>query len=243
VICGTVNKRIHSYFSLTNNRRNQIKKRILFGMLFFALFSISCSDNATEPNDNLSFSIAMDNTLPKIANSDIVLTNVKILIRDLKLKALSGEDTSNVRTGVFVATLNMDGTVTEIALSDLPVGNYESSKFEIHKLEPTETPPDPDFAEDSSRYSVIVEGTYLENEFIYKSKKPAHQHVKFDEPIELVDGGVLNITLVVNPNEWFVKNGETLDPTDIKNEHVIDNLIKDSFNRAFKDQNLDGQPD
>jgi hypothetical protein len=66
-------------------------------------------------------------------DGEIALTNVKILIRDLKLKALSGEDTSNVRTGVFVVALNMDGTLTEITLSDLPAGSYESSKYEIHK--------------------------------------------------------------------------------------------------------------
>ena len=218
-------------------------KRILIGMLFLALLSISCSDNATEPNDNFSFSIAMENALPKIGTSDIVLTNVKILVRDLKLKALTGEDSCNVRTGVFMATLNMDGTVTEIALSDLPTGIYESTKFEIHKLEDSETPPDPDFSDDSTRYSVVVEGTYLGNEFFYKSRKSTHQRIKFDEPIEVVDGEVLNVTLVVNPNDWFVKNGETLDPTDGKNENDIDNLIMESFNKAFRDRNRDGQPD
>lgn len=220
-----------------------MKKRILVGMLFFALFSISCSENSTEPNDNFSFSIAMDNALLKIGTSDIVLTNVKILVRDLKLKAHTGVDSCNIRTGVFVATLNMDGTVTEIALSDIPTGTYESSKFEIHKLEDSETPPDPDFSDDSTRYSVVVEGTYLGNEFIYKSRKSTHQRIKFDEPIEVIDGEVLNVTLVVNPNNWFFENGETLDPTDSKNESEIDNLIMESFNKAFRDRNRDGQPD
>ena len=224
-----------------------MKKRIVLGILLLALVSISCDDGVTDTNsDNLSFSMAMDNTLPKSMATDVAITSVKILIRDLKLKALTGEDTSNVRTGVFVATLNMDGTVTEIALSDLPAGSYESSKFEIHKLEASETSPDPDFSDgdnDSSRYSVIAEGTYLGATFTYKSKKSAHQHVKFDEPIELVDGSELNVTLVVNPYSWFIKNGIPLDPTDPKNENDIDNLIKDSFTRAFRDRNRDGQPD
>lgn len=224
-----------------------MEKKVLIGMLFLMLFSVACSDSATESNtDNLSFNIAMDNTLPKIGTNDIVLTKVKILIRDLKLKVISGVDSCNVRTGVFVVTLNMDGTVTEIALADVPAGTYKSAKFEIHKLEDSETPPDPDFFEannDSSRYSIIVEGTYLENNFIYKSRKSVHQRTEFDEPIEIVDGSVTNITLVVNPNDWFLKDGESLDPTDLRNESDIDNLIKDSFKRAFRDRNRDGQPD
>lgn len=205
---------------------------------------IACNDITMQPSrDNLSVSMAMDNTLQKISSSDIILTNVKILIRDLKLKNQTVEDTSNVRTGVFVVTLNMNGALNEIALSDLPSGIYESAKFEIHKLDQTETPHDPDFIEDSLRYSVIVEGTYLDNEFIYKSKKSAHQHIKFEEPIELVSGENLNITLVVNPNDWFVKNGKILDPTDRKNENDIDNLIMKSFKKGFRDQNRDGQAD
>jgi len=221
-----------------------MRKRILIGLLCFTLCAIACNDiTMQQSRENFSVSIAMDNTISKIATSDLVLTKVKILIRDLKLNAHFGEDTSNVQTGVFVATLNLNGVLNEIALSDLPSGTYESAKFEIHKLEKAETSPDPDFSEDSFRYSVIVEGTYLENEFIYKSKKSAHQHIKFDEPIELVDGDNLNITLVVNPNDWFIKKGKTLDPTNGKNENDIDKLIMKSFKKAFRDQNRDGQPD
>ena len=223
-----------------------MEKRILVGVLFLALFTIACESITEFSRNNISFGISTDNSLSKIASSDIALTKVKILIRDLKLKALLDDDSSNVQTGEFVVTLNLDGTVTDFALSELPAGMYESLKFEIHKLEPSETPPDPDFSDsenESLRYSVIVEGTYLGTDFIYKSKKSAHQHIKLDEPVELVDGGVLNVTLVVNPYSWFAKKGKTLDPTDRKNEHTIDNLIKDSFNRAFRDQNRDGKPD
>jgi hypothetical protein len=34
-----------------------------------------------------------------------------------------------------------------------------------------------------------------------------------------------------------------MDPTDSKNENDIDNLIKTSFHKAFRDRNRDGQPD
>jgi len=221
-----------------------MKINILFGILFVAIFTFSCSENVTETRiDNLSFSMALDNSLPKNLESDIALTEVKILVRDLKLKALSREDSSNVRSGVFMAALNMLGGITEVAVSNLPAGSYESAKFEIHKLESTDTPPDAEFVDSSASYSVIVKGTYLGNYFIYKSKKSAHQHVKFDEPIVLREGSEVNITLVVNPNNWFVKNGTTLDPTDSKNENDIDNLIKDSFQKCFRDRNRDGQPD
>mgnify|MGYP001428867996 CR=1 FL=1 len=214
---------------------------IIILSLFFA---VACSENSTETQtDNFSFSFAVDNSLPKSAANDISLTSVKILVRDLKLKYLASEDTSNVRTGIFVVDLNIDGEVTEVSRLNISQGTYESAKFEIHKLEPTEELPDSDFVGDKSSYSVIVKGTYQGTEFVYKSQKSAHQHVKFDEPIEITDGDELNVSLVVDPNSWFQKDGQTLNPMDVQNENDIDNIIKDSFIRAFRDRNRDGMPD
>ena len=48
------------------------------------------------------------------------------------------------------------------------------------------------------------------------------------------------MTITVEPLSWFIKNGTVLNPNDEANENDIDNNIKDSFNKAFRDNNHDG---
>jgi hypothetical protein len=119
-------------------------------------------------------------------------------------------------------------------------------KFRIHKPEDLEPIPDPDFRDGESgqlRYSVIVRGSYNGVSFVYRSREGASQETRLNSPITVTDDRTVNVTLVVNPQGWFERNGQALDPSDPANVSLIDNAIKDSFSRAFKDDNKDGQPD
>jgi hypothetical protein len=89
----------------------------------------------------------------------------------------------------------------------------------------------------------VVKGTIDGNSFVYKSKKSAHQHIRFEPPLEVIDNTNTNLTITVDPNTWFYKDGMFLDPNDPANENDIDNNIKDSFNRCFKDNDHDGDDD
>lgn len=218
------------------------KLKVLLIVLIAVLLS-ACSENSTEPDtSNFSVSFGVDNTLPKLNVESIELTSVKILIRSLKLNA-AGEDTINVRTEPFVVELDLSGDVHEVAKANIPDQSYDKIKFEIHKPDSGETPPDPDFTDDTNRYSVVVNGFMDGVEFTYKSMKSVHQIVHLDDPVGLDENGILNVTLVVSPIDWFMKGGEFLDPTNSRDAKEIDDLMKDSFNRAFRDNNMDGMPD
>ena len=52
-----------------------------------------------------------------------------------------------------------------------------------------------------------------------------------------------NITVLVNPSLWFMNGGNILDPSNSGNENIIDDNIKNSFKRGFRDDNKDGRPD
>jgi hypothetical protein len=132
----------------------------------------------------------------------------------------------------------VDGTATNFALANVPAGFYEEVEFKIHKVEASETPPDPEFKDgdaDSLRYSVIVKGNYNSAAFVYKSKKSANQEIEFENPIEILENGVANLSIPVDPNNWFYKEGILLDPSDAANENDIDNNIKESFGNAYED--------
>jgi hypothetical protein len=44
-------------------------------------------------------------------------------------------------------------------------------------------------------------------------------------------------------NSWFYKGTVVLDPNNTVNKNDIDNNIKDSFKKAFRDSNKDGIAD
>lgn len=219
---------------------------LILRVLLLALITLSvmsCSENSTEPESaNFSVSFGIDRTLQKQNLEGVEIKHVKILVRSLKLTTGQGDD-SNIKTDPFVVELDPNGNVNTVAVANMANNSYDKIKFEIHKLDSLATPPDPDFKDESGRYSVIVEGVYEGLDFTYRSNKSAKQIIQLDDPVSLEKDGILNVTLMVNPYAWFIKKGENLDPTQEGNENDIDNMIKDSIKRAFRDNNRDGIPD
>jgi hypothetical protein len=203
----------------------------------------------------VSLSFSTPGLVQKITDDTITLDTVKILLRDVKLKyeTESENDISNddddevlVKVGPFVVYLNLNGVTTDFAVSNIPAGTYNEVKFKIHKIEASDSPPDPEFEEgddNSLRYSVIVKGIYNSIPFVYKSRKSAHQKIDFENPLVVESNTFTNLTITVDPSKWFVKDNMILDPTDPANENDIDNNIKDSFKQCFKDDDHNGDND
>jgi hypothetical protein len=208
-----------------------------------------CNNSTTvvPPTDNLSFSGMSSMDSVGDSQNIFILDTVKILIKDIKLDyANSAEDSADFKVGPFVLFLNLSSSVNIISSSMIPTGDYKKIKFEIHKLNENETPPDPEFADVNGRYSVIIKGWYLGNYFIYKSTKSAHQKLQFPNNIPISFGNVSNVTLIVKPYIWFLKNGTWLNPFISANSNDIDNNIKDNINhnfKAFRDNDRNGLPD
>jgi hypothetical protein len=160
--------------------------------------------------------------------------------------ASSSEDSSDFKIGPFVIFLNLSSSINTISSAIIPVGLYERVKFEVHKLNDNEAVPDPEFADANGRYSVIVKGFYLGNYFVYRSTKSAHQILNFPNTLPITAAYLSNITMIVKPYIWFIKNGAYLDPREPANSNDIDNNIKDNINhnfKAFKDDDRNGIPD
>jgi hypothetical protein len=210
------------------------------------LFTFTACDTSENTNGTVSLSFSKSTTLLKTTDSAIELDTIKILIRDIKIKSKSGTDSTNIKVGPFVVKLNLLGTTTDFAISGIPANSYDRIKFEIHKIEASETLSDPEFREgtdESLRYSVIVKGKYNTVPFIYKSRKSAKQDLHLETPVTVDENGVANLTITVDPFTWFVDGTNTLDPTNPANENDIDNKIKESFKKAFRDNNHDGNED
>lgn len=210
------------------------------------LFAFISCDTLEENQARVTLTFADGTALPKSTVEGLELDTVKILLRDIKLRNQNGMDSLNIKVGPFIVYLNLAGTTTDFAIGEIPPGSFDRIKFEIHKIEASQTVADSEFKEgtdESLRYSVIVKGKYNTVPFVYKSRKSAHQDLKLTEPVTVDQGGVANLTIIVDPNTWFVKNNTVLNPADAANENDIDNNIKDSFKQAFKDNNHDGHKD
>jgi len=220
-------------------------------MLSFLFFLLQGCDTTETTGGNVSLSFSPGPSVQKV-NADIKLTEVKILLRDIKLEKESdgeseGDDETEceeVKVGPFVVSLNLNGATTDFVVNNIPAGIYDELKFEIHKLEASETSPDPEFkdGDDSSlRYSVIAKGIFNSNPFVYKSKKSTHQELEFENMLIVEDNTSTNLTITVDPYTWFYKEGVLLDPTDLANDDEIDHNIEHSFKKAFEDNDHDGE--
>jgi hypothetical protein len=215
------------------------------GLLFMTL--AGCGDTGVSvPSDNSQLSLSVKSETGGMDNSSaIVITEAKALIAEIELeKEPSGEKELHIRDP-FVIHFNPDGSIKEMGTKEIPNGSYSKIKFQIHKPEDTETPPDPEFKEGASgnlRYSFIIKGTYNGNSFVFKSRKSANLVINFDGVIS-INGTGINITILYEMLKWFKNGSSEVDPRNPEFENLIDDNIKTSFKLAFKDDDKNGQPD
>jgi hypothetical protein len=226
--------------------KKQIKLLIpLFAAVLMLVYNGCDKVQDVAVTDNLDMS-AMATTDSTDNIGTLVITSVKMIIKDIKLNVANSSDSSNFTVGMRVLYLDLNSSVNILSTGFIPAGTYDKVMFRIHKLEGNETPPDPEFVDPNGRYSLIVKGTFNGINFVYKSDKSAHQKLTFQSHLQTSLSGKSNITLCVKPYIWFISNGVYLDPMDINNRNDIDNNIKANINNNFKifvDNDRNGQPD
>lgn len=217
-------------------------------ILLFLTVMGGCSEdsiigNNSNTSDNVSLSIKADNGA--VNPFAIVITEAKALINEVEVEQEPSGIEQHIRISPFVVYFNMNGALITVTSGSIPSGSYNKIKFQIHKPEDNETPPDPEFKEGPSgnqRFSFIIKGTYNGNSFVYKSRKSANLVVTFPVSINFQQMQ-RNITILINPSFWFKNGSVEIDPRDPDNENIIDDNLKNSFRSAFKDDNKDGLPD
>ncbi len=207
----------------------------------------SCTDLLTNPdaNNNLTLGYALSKETPENPENILTFDTVKILFKDFKL--ISGLGNSEyLDSGVFVIYFKPNN-VNTIESKQINPDSYNRFMFEIHKANPGENVTDPDFWNYmGNSYSVVVKGSFNQNRFVYRSSETANLTLNFPKVINLQKSERTNVTLLIKPYIWFLRNNEYMDPSDPANAIDIDNNIKNNNGEnfsAFKDNNKDGIPD
>ena len=247
----------HLISSTRNEREISVNKGrgiLLIGIVLgiFLVFAGCGEDSSTNPtgsgnpiggSDNTSMSVKADNNIGDA--SSISITEAKALITEAELETEPSGSSQHIRIAPFVIYFNTGGVLVTVTTGNLPSGTFNKIKFKIHKPEYSEPIPDPEFRDGPSgnqRYSFIIKGTYNGSSFVYKSRKSASLVINLPAPIS-TGSNSRNITVLVNPSLWFTSGGNFIDPRNSGNENIIDDNLKNSFKRAFKDDNKDGLPD
>ena len=232
-------------------KSNKLLKKIA-GPVFVLIAALlaGCSNDPVSPTansinsgGNLTLSIISDETVTDA--NEIVITEAKCLIGEVELETEPSSESIHLQISPFAVNLNSLNTTQLVASVNIPEGTYNKIKFQIHKPEDNETPPDPEFKtgeSGSQRFSVIVKGIYNGNSFVYKSRKTANVVFPLNNSLVMQQGS-RNLTMIVNPSLWFHNGSSILDPGESSNENQIDDNIKSSFRRIIRDDNRDGQPD
>lgn len=241
--------------------KSTLQKWLLFAPLsLLILFSGCDSTGADGEQTSLSLSFVAKNALSPAKNissavesNHVTITEAKMLVRRIEFKSDLeddgvADDSLDFQTDPLVVELNLNGSINEVAVSDIQTGSYDEIEFDVHKPEDNETPPDPDFKIGDSgdeRFSVIIRGTFNGQNFVYRSNENMEQELELNTPLVISeDTENLNVTLTVDLSQWFVdENGNELDPTNPDNENAIDESIERSFENIFEDNDRDGEDD
>lgn len=193
----------------------------------------------------LSVNVKSDDNASDNPADVIVVTEAKALITDIQYERERDGLNQLHHTGPYVVNLALDGSLKEIMKGYIVRDIYTKAKFQVHKAEDGQQISDPEFIEgtgENQRYSFIIKGTYNGTPFTYKSKRSMDIVINFNKSSN-VKNKTHNFTMLFNKTGWFTNGSAVLNPNLSQNADIIDNNIKNSFKKAFLDDNKDGAAD
>lgn len=197
-----------------------------------------------------------------VGTHQLVIDTATVVLKHLKLDGTSAtpcaeseseteggsDDCAEVELGPLVANLPLDDAVQTATVLQVPAGTYESMNFLLHRLSGN-SGADASFAQqhpELANRSVRVVGSYDGQPFVYTGTASQAVETEFSPPI-VVDTDGMNVTLAVNPVDWFRDaQGNLIDPATANpgqpNEQLVTTNIKRSF-RALHDDDRDAVED
>ncbi len=214
---------------------------VLLGTMFQGCSDSSNTVSSTSQTDNISMSVKFNDAALDNPDAAIQITEAKALVSELEIETSDGSSSHEIKLTPFVVNFDITGGMKDVLSAYIPSKTYKKIKFQIHKPEDNETPPDPEFST-GGRFSFIIKGTYNGNSFVFKSRKTVNIVLTMNNAIN-ISTTKLNLTMIINKLQWFLQNGGEIDPRNPSNEDTIDDNIRNSFKNVFKDDDRNGIPD
>ncbi len=218
--------------------------------IFLTALVIGCNSSPTGPIPDNSLNMQNAANLGLKGNGPldfISIKNAQVILKKVELlpspaMRSTGEDQPiGVLNSPELVKLDLNSSNNIISLKNIKPGVYYGVKFIIAGITDNITPnPSPISNMDipNKEYSLIVNGSFGESAFTFKTRNTFEQVVYFSNPISLKEIGRADVTLKVNPYQWFKKDGIYLDPNDHQNYAEINQLIALAFKKVMKESRL-----
>ena len=206
----------------------------------------------------------------ELGGDQITLDQVELVLRKVKFQGVGPgacggsasmdiegetEECGEFRAGPTLLDLPLGESVVQTFSATVPTGSYDRVQLQIHR--PTNNNEDADFLTEHPDFdgvSIRASGTYQPAgnptpvTFTYTTDLTSVVNVQLESPIEVAEGGTLDVTLNVDLSGWFADHaaGRLIDPAQAldgqPNESMVEQNIRQSFH-VFEDENHDGTED
>ncbi len=163
-------------------------------------------------------------------DSSLKLTRVSLFVKELRLKSVA-EDSLDFNQKDIVVDLPLGQDSVQISTTAVPQGSYDGVSLQIGRPSFADSAKYPDFVSGPSehdRYSVIIQGSYLGQDFTFRARHEFEFHLKINPPLIVSDSTVsVDVNLLVDTSKWFVdrETGQPINPTDREAiEKIIENI-------------------
>ena len=131
--------------------------------------------------------------------------------------------------GEGVVEIARDGSATPIVIQAVPAGTYAEFGIEIMVADASASGAMADFG-GAQPASILVEGSYDDAPFTYRSTVAPELEWPLSPPAEVVDGGEARISVTFDVAAWFLAgDGSALDPADPGSRNTIEGNIRNSM--------------
>ena len=177
----------------------------------------------------------------KAAQNVLTIEEVKFFVEELELDGTWGTEDFELEN--FIVNLPLDGTPLVLTEKTIPAGYYDEFEMEIEKPDDDVYIEDRDFRDETGKYSVVVKGTFNNEDFTFRSREDFEIEIDLKPPLKIEEGETSILVISIDVTSWFKgKDGEYLDPKDYRNTERINDNIEKSF-EAFEDKYDDDDDD
>lgn len=216
-------------------------QKVLF-LIFISLLISSClSDTGSQVQSRIQIGLRMDSIGDTVSAGDDILTfkNVQ-LIHGLSF-FVRGEE--NLPISQQAQQFQFDGNSTNpqalLPVTIFPEGTYQEFNLQIPRAPEGNALIDPAFfADDGRRFTIVLNGTFNDSTFRYRSERIFEIPFEFDPDVSVPEFNTA-FTFIISTDirGWFSTGGQGfLDPRIDNNSTAINNNIGESFRIEQIDQ-------
>jgi hypothetical protein len=210
---------------------NKLKRIVFLTILITApVFFYSCISGGAEVNSRVLIQTEVEGIGTRFGTPDdsMQVNNVRMVLGKSFFLGETDDDSLVYNDGFGQLTFSADGsTQFPIVGGPFQAGIYRSVSFNVLQAPDSEDSViDDDFTQGNQRFSIIIDGTYNEEPFNFRSKQEFMNSFNFNPDLTVSQNNQRFVyTFVNNAQQWFRQANTLLDPRVEENRSKINERI------------------